>query len=72
MTKHLQPLFKNNGEHSERFWTLENVIERLKIIHQEEIQIAGIKCKTTTELDDDQNKIMNLLGIKISSHKQEN
>lgn len=72
MTKRLQPLFKNNGKHSERFWTFENVIERLKSIRQEEIQVAGTRCRVITELDDDQNKIMNLLGIKTSSHKQEN
>jgi len=72
MAKRLQPLFQSNGKYKARFWTFENVIERLKSIRQEEILIAGAKCKIITELDNDQSQIMKLLRIKISSHKQEN
>jgi transposase len=65
MVQRLRPLFAKDGEHRKRFWTFENVIERLKSIRREEICIGGAECKTVTQLDDDQKQIIKLLKIKL-------
>jgi len=71
MTQRLQPLFANNGKYQKRFWTFENVIERLKSIRMEEISVAGATCKIVVTPDDDQVKILDLLKIKLHSHTME-
>ena len=72
MTQLLQPLLNtNNGKNKNRFWTFENIIERLKSVRREEIDVAGATCKIVTELDEDQTKILDLLKIKLHSHKAE-
>ena len=71
MTKRLQPLFDSNEKYQKRFWTFENVIERLKSIRREEISVAGATCKIVTTPDDDQTKILDLLKIKMHSHTME-
>lgn len=65
MLQRLQPLFDSNGKHKKRFWTFENVIERLKSIRKEEIHIAGAMCKVVTTADNEQKKIFKLLGINL-------
>jgi transposase len=67
----LQPLFSKNGKNKKRFWTFENIIERLKSIRREEIHVAGTKCKIVTCPDKDQQKILDLLNVKLHSHKRE-
>jgi len=71
MTKRLQPLFDSNEKYQKRFWTFENVIERLKSIRREEITVAGATCKIVTKPDDDQIKILDLLKVKLHSHTME-
>jgi transposase len=71
MVKRLQPLFATDGKHEKRFWTFENVIERLKSIRREEIHVAGATCKIVTDPDNDQTAILNLLNVKLHSHKRE-
>lgn len=71
MTQRLQPLFDSDGKHKNRFWTFENVIERLKSIRREEVEVAGATFKIVTDCDDDQTKILELLKIKLHSHKSE-
>lgn len=71
MIQLLQPLFKADGKHQDRFWTFENVIERLKSLRREEINVAGATCKIVSEPDDDQAKILDLLKIRLHSHKME-
>jgi transposase len=71
MMQRLQPLFKKDGTHKDRFWTFENVIERLKSMRQEEICVSGASCKITTAPDEDQQTILDLLNIKPHSHKRE-
>ena len=61
MAQLLQPLFDNDEKYKKRFWTFENVIERLKSIRREEISVAGTTCKIVTEPDDEQIKILDLL-----------
>jgi transposase len=69
MMQRLQPLFKTNGKYKNRFWTFENVIERLKSIRREEIHVSGATCKIVTDPDNDQLTILNLLNVKLCSHK---
>jgi transposase len=71
MMQKLQPLFAANGEYKKRFWTFENVIERLKSIRREEIHVAGATCKIVTNPDSDHLKILNLLNVKLHGHKRE-
>jgi len=71
MAQRLQSLFDNNDKYKKRFWTFENVIERLKSIRREEINVAGATCKIVTEPDDDQIKILDLLKVKLHSHTME-
>ena len=63
MLQRLKPLFDSNGKHKERFWTFENVIERLKSIRREDLCVGGSVCKIVTQLDSDQKKIIELLGV---------
>lgn len=65
MVQRLNPLFETNGEGKKRFWTFENIVERLKSIRQDEIKVAGTICKVITQPDDDQRKILTLLKIKL-------
>ncbi len=69
MMQRLQPLFKTNGKYKNRFWTFENVIERLKSIRREEIHVSGATFKIVTDPDNDQLTILNLLNVKLRSHK---
>ena len=71
MARRLQSLFDNDDKYKKRFWTFENVIERLKSIRREEINVAGATCKIVTEPDDDQIKILALLKVKLHSHTME-
>ncbi|MCX5808028.1 MAG: hypothetical protein NTX36_01435 [Proteobacteria bacterium] len=54
-----------DGKGRKRHWTFERAIERLKSIRREVVSTAGVKWKAVTELDDDQKKILNLLGVKM-------
>ena len=65
MNQRLKSLFEEDGEYKERFWTFENVIERLKSIRREKARITGASFKTVTQPDDDQRKILQLLKIKL-------
>jgi transposase len=69
MMQRLQSLFKTNGKYKNRFWTFENVIERLKSIRKEEIHVSGTTFKIVTDPDNDQLTILNLLNVKLRSHK---
>ena len=69
MMQRLKPLFEKEGKYKNRFWTFGNVIERLKSIRREEIQISGTTCRIVTDPDEDQLKILDLLNIKLRSHK---
>ena len=65
MIQRLQPLFESDGTHKERFWTFENVIERLKSIRREDLHIAGAISKIVSQPDEDQQNILNLLQIVL-------
>jgi transposase len=65
MKKKLEPLFKSDGKGKKRRWTFNAVIERLKSIRREVVSTAGVKWKTVTQPDDDQKRILTLLGVTM-------
>ncbi len=68
VTESLVPLFESDGNNVERRWSFPIVIERLKSIRKENVKIKGfnITSKITTP-DQEQQKILDLLGVKIGS-----
>jgi transposase len=54
---------KNTGK--KRFWTIDRLIERLKSIRKEKRVINGIDIYEITIPDDEQQKILDILGIKM-------
>jgi transposase len=54
---------KNKGKN--RFWTVENIISRLKSICQNTIIMHGVKINQITQPDEDQQKILKLLQVKL-------
>jgi transposase len=65
MKQRLDDLFKQDGKGKNREWTFDGVIERLKSIRVEKIEINGAVGKITTSPDADQEKIFDLLGVKL-------
>lgn len=65
MEQRLIPLFEKNGQGKDRFWTIENVIERLKSIRRQTIKIEGVSCSVVSTPDPEQTEILNLLKIKL-------
>jgi len=65
MQKRLQPLFESDGEKKNRFWTFENVIERLKSIRRQTITHSGVTYAVVSKPDSDQLSILNLLNLAL-------
>lgn len=65
MEQRLAPLFAADGEEKNRFWTLENVMERLKSLRREVREIAGVSCQIVGDPDEDQQRILELLKVKL-------
>jgi transposase len=65
-TECLEPLFESNSTNADSRWSFQIVIERLKSIRKENLNIKGIQVgsKITTP-DEEQQKILDLLGVKI-------
>ena len=62
----LKQLFEDkNNKGKNRYWTIENVIERLKCIRKDEKDINGIKYYEITMPDEDQKKILEYLDITM-------
>ena len=66
MKKRLLPLFEEDGVGRFKEYTLTSVIERLKSIRQEKVNFQGIITFSITKPDDEQQKILDLLGVSIS------
>jgi len=66
MKKRLMPLFDEDEVGSSKKYTLTSVIERLKSIRQEKVNFQGIITFSITKPDDEQQKILDLLGVSIS------
>jgi len=65
MQRRLRPLFDADGAEKNRFWTVENVIERLKSIRRQTITVAGVPCRIVSQPDTDQAQILDLLKVKM-------
>lgn len=65
MQKRLQPLFEQDGAGKHRQWTMENVIERLKGIRRQRVSVAGVPFDQVTSPDEEQQKILDLLKVKL-------
>ncbi|HHT9110146.1 MAG TPA: hypothetical protein ACFYDZ_03185, partial [Candidatus Brocadiaceae bacterium] len=65
MKQRLKPLFESDGKNKYREWTFENVMERLKSIRREILNVAGIQCRTVSEPEEDQQRILDLLGVTL-------
>ena len=65
-TECLEPLFESNSTNADSRWSLQIVIERLKSIRKENLNIKGIEVGSNiTTPDEEQQKILDLLGVKI-------
>ena len=68
----LKALFKSDGVGKNKRWNFANVILRLKSIHKTEHIIKGNLVKTTiSEPEEEQKKILDLLGVKFCSQNNE-
>ncbi len=65
MQQRLQPLFAQDGVGKNREWTLENVLERLKAIRRDRVQVAGVEFDQVTGADEEQERILELLKVKL-------
>lgn len=65
MQQRLEPLFEQDGFGKERQWTVANVVERLKGIRRERVSVAGVQYDQVTQPDQEQQKIMELLKLKM-------
>ena len=65
MNQRLKVLFQADGKNKHRRWTFENVIERLKSVRRQTLQIKGSNCRVVSTPDEDQQKILNLLQIRL-------
>jgi len=65
MKERLKPLFQTDGRNKHRRWTFDYVIERLKSLRREKVQIGGISYKVVSTPDEDQQKILDLLNVRL-------
>ena len=65
MNQRLKPLFQADGKNKHRRWTFENVIERLKSVRREIMSTEDAKWKVVSTPDDEQQKILDLLKVKL-------
>lgn len=65
MNQRLKPLFQLDGKNKYRQWTFENVIERLKSLRREIVRVEGVECRVVGVPDEDQERILDLLRIKL-------
>jgi hypothetical protein len=65
MVQRLRPLFEADGEGKDRRWTVQNVIERLRQICRNEVEMSGVKFYKTTVPDEEQREILDLLEVAM-------
>lgn len=63
----LKPLFDQDGLGSNKRWTFEGVVNRLKSISKVESTVNGVPVKTCiSQPDSEQQQILDLLGVKMA------
>jgi len=65
MNQRLKPLFQSDGKYKHRRWTFEYVIERLKSLRRQRLQVQGASCRIVCTPDNSQQKILDLLKVKL-------
>jgi len=65
MLQRLAPLFDADGEGKDRRWSFVGVLERLKTIRQQTIVLQNSEVVVQTTPDDEQQQILDLLGIAM-------
>ena len=65
MRQRLQPLFEKDGKGKKRQWTMENVNEQLRGIRKQQVSGGGMRFDQISQPTKQQQKILNLLGIKL-------
>lgn len=64
MQQRLAPLFASDGKGKGCKWTYSSVIERLKQITFNPVRMAKVKFEKLAVPTEDQQKILDLLGVK--------
>ena len=65
VNQRLAPLFAEDGAHEARQWTFKAVIDRLSAIRIQRVKIANTEFDQVTQPDADQQRILDLLGVKL-------
>jgi transposase len=65
MKQRLQPLFDSDGAGAKRKYTFDYVIETLKCIRMENVEVCGVNSSVITTPTDEQNRILQLLDVSI-------
>ena len=65
LMERVKPLIESGGQGKERRWTVQNVIERLRQVCRNEVQVDGVKFDQVTELDEEQREIIDLLQVAL-------
>jgi len=65
MGQRLAPLFAADGNGKDRRWTFAGVIERLKGIREETVQLQDAEVTLKTTPDEEQQQLLNLLGVQL-------
>lgn len=61
----LTPLFETDQVGQSKKYTFKHIIERLKSIRKETVEIEGISTKVITESDEEQQIILDYLNVKM-------
>jgi len=65
VNQRLAPLFAEDGQHEARQWTFKAVVDRLSAIRIQRVKIANTEFDQVTQPEDDQQRILDLLGVKL-------
>ena len=65
VNQRLAPLYAEDGSHAARQWTFQAVIDRLSAIRTPRVKIANTEFDQVTQPEDDQQRILDLLGVKL-------
>ena len=65
MNQRLKPFFEKDGVGRKRKLTFDYVMETLKCIRMEDVEVCGVKSKVISAPTDEQAQILKLLGVSI-------
>jgi transposase len=70
MNQRLKPLFKADGVGADRKYTFDYIIESLKSIRIQDVEVCGAKSQVISEPTDEQAQILNHLGCPSSNGRR--